>query len=412
MTPHDAAVLAFLGRSRRRLLPPLIRLTLGRPTEDDLELPPRGPDESMSAWLCRLVSLDAPRTAMGPSMSPASLDALAAHALRRAGELGLAALPLGTAGYPPGLAEIADPPPVLWSRGDPADLHRPGVAIVGSRAASSHGLAMARRLAGDLASSGLVIVSGLARGIDSAAHEAALVAGGRTVAVLGSGHDRLYPPEHAHLASRIEQSGAVISEFPPGTGARAHHFPMRNRIVSGLVPAVVVVEAPEKSGALITAGCALDQGRDVFVVPGPVLGDRNRGGHGLLRDGARLAESADDILRELGGVPNAAAALGCLGGVPNAAAALGCLGGVPNAATALGGAQQPSDPSIMPSAADPHPWLRQMTEGVDFSVDDVAAQTDLAPADVLAGLLELELAGRVHRVGGGRFVRSSGRVLT
>ncbi len=157
-----------------------------------------------------------------------------------------------------------------------------------------------RRLPGILPRTGLVIVSGLARGIDSAAHAAALSAGGKTIGVLGCGIDRIYPPEHKALAGNIEHSGAVISEFPPGVPPLPHHFPLRNRIVSGLSGAVVVVEAPEKSGALITASTALEQGRDVLVVPGPAVGGRNRGGHLLIRDGAKVVESADDILQDSG----------------------------------------------------------------------------------------------------------------
>ena len=156
------------------------------------------------------------------------------------------------------------------------------------------------QLAADLASRGLTIVSGLARGVDSAAHRGALAGGGQTIAVLGSGVDVMYPPEHAPLAREIEQRGAVVSELAPGTPPHPVFFPQRNRIISGLSRAVVVIEAGEKSGSLITARCALDQGRDVLAVPGNVLSGRNRGAHALLRDGAKIVESADDILEELG----------------------------------------------------------------------------------------------------------------
>lgn len=370
MTPHDAAVLALAGRHHRRLLLVVTAHLLGRPTEP--ELPPRIAGESMAVWLDRLTSLDARRRAAGSRLTPAAADAAAASVLSRARALGLTPVTLGTAEYPALLAQIADPPPLLWVRGQLDDLHQPGVALVGSRAASPYGLAVARRFARDLAATGMVVVSGLARGIDSAAHEAAVAAGGRTIAVLGSAHDRVYPPEHADLAGRIERAGAVVSEFPPGTGPRAHHFPLRNRIISGLVSAVVIVEAPKRSGALITAASALDQGREVFVVPGPVLGDRNRGGHGLLRDGAALAESADDVLREIGR----------------------------------------SVSPERPVGPDGHPWLGQLPEGLDFTVDEVSSRVSLPPAEILAALLELELAGRIQRTPGGRFVRCPGRVLT
>ena len=189
---------------------------------------------------------------------------------------------------------------MLWTRGARAGLQGPAVAIVGSRAASPYGLAVADRLASDLASRGIVIVSGLARGVDSAAHRGALAGGGATLAVLGSGADIIYPGEHASLAREIERSGLVMSELAPGTPPRPRFFPLRNRIISGLSRAVVVIEAGEKSGSLITARSALEQGRDVLAVPGNVLSGRNRGAHALLRDGAKIVESADDILEELG----------------------------------------------------------------------------------------------------------------
>src|SRR5438445_10692595 len=176
----------------------------------------------------------------------------------------------------------------------------PAVAIVGSRAASPYALAVAEQLAHDLAACGLVVVSGLARGVDSAAHRGAPAGAGVTVAVLGSGVDVMYPPEHESLAEEIDKAGAVASELVPGTPPQPWFFPLRNRIISGLSRAVVVIEAGEKSGSLITARCALEQGRDVLAVPGNVLSGRNRGAHGLLRDGAKIVETADDILEELG----------------------------------------------------------------------------------------------------------------
>lgn len=270
---------------------------------------------------------------------------------------------LGASAFPPLLAQIPNPPEMLWIRGDPSSCVRPAVALVGSRAATREGLLLAAELASDLTRAGFVVVSGLARGIDSAAHAAALDAGGATIAVLGTGADLVYPAEHRGLADRIAGCGALVSEFPPGTPARAFHFPLRNRIISGLSRAVVVVEAPEKSGALITAREALDQGRDVMAVPGRVAGGRNRGAHGLIRDGAKLVESAVDILQELQWPPLATPA-------------------------------------------------RRPAERVEFSVDDIARQMNLSPGDALARLLEWELTGQIQRIGSGRFVRSHGRVLT
>ena len=174
------------------------------------------------------------------------------------------------------------------------------MAIVGSRAATDYALQVAARLGAELAARGVVVASGLARGVDSAAHRGCLDAGGATVAVLGSGVDRIYPAEHADLAARICESGALVSELGPGAPPLPEHFPLRNRIISGISLAVVVVEAYDKSGSLITARCALEQGRDVMAVPGSVLSGRNRGSHALLKDGAKVVESADDILEELG----------------------------------------------------------------------------------------------------------------
>src|SRR5687767_4468292 len=192
--------------------------------------------------------------------------------------------------FPALLAQIPDPPEELWTRGDWSIFDKPAVAVVGARAASRGGMAIASAIAGDLARAGIVVVSGLARGIDSAAHVAALDAGGKTIAVLGTGIDVVYPAEHRELTERIARDGLLITEFLPGAAPEVFHFPRRNRIISGLSRGVVVVEAAEQSGSLITARLAADQGREVMVVPGPVMGGRNRGAHALIRDGAKLVE--------------------------------------------------------------------------------------------------------------------------
>ncbi|PDO11225.1 MAG: DNA protecting protein DprA [Candidatus Reconcilbacillus cellulovorans] len=204
--------------------------------------------------------------------------------------------------YPEQLRHIARPPWVIYIRGDPAVLSVPSVAVVGTRKPTAYGRRMADELAAGLAFAGIVVVSGLARGIDGAAHLGALRAGGVTVAVLGSGLDRVYPPEHAALAERIVRSGgAVVSEYPPGTLPRAGLFPERNRIIAGLSLGTVVVEASEKSGAMITASLAADAGREVFAVPGLAGAPTSRGVHLLLREGAKLTETVDDILQEIRG---------------------------------------------------------------------------------------------------------------
>lgn len=215
----------------------------------------------------------------------------------RVESLGLWVLTLESPQYPRILREIPDPPAVLFVRGGMAD--SPAVAIVGSRRCSSYGRDFARRLARGLAQAGVTVVSGGARGIDTEAHLGALEGGGRTVAVLGSGHDRPYPAENRGLFERIAERGAVVSEFPPGTPPERWNFPQRNRIISGLALGVVVVEAPAKSGALITASLALEQGRSVFAVPGLPGSWTSQGTHRLLREGARLIEGPEDVLEEV-----------------------------------------------------------------------------------------------------------------
>ena len=206
----------------------------------------------------------------------------------------------GTAGYPRLLGQIDDPPGVLFVRGRLEACDALAVAVVGARHATAYGRRVAHQLAGGLARAGYTVVSGLARGVDHAAHRGALDAGGRTIAVLGSGVLEVYPPEHADLAVEIAGRGAVISEAPPLASPKAGAFPSRNRIVSGLSLGTVVVEAADRSGALITARLAGEQGREVFAVPGPIDGRMSRGCHRLIRDGAKLVESVDDILEELG----------------------------------------------------------------------------------------------------------------
>jgi DNA processing protein len=313
--------------------------------------------------------------AVADTPPPANLSSLlrrrAAAALASARRLGIDAVPWGHARYPVLLAPIPDPPLVLWMRGDASAFDQPSVAIVGSRAATSYGLEAASRLAGDLAAAGALVVSGLARGVDSAAHRGALAAGGRTAAVLGSGVDVVYPPEHGGLCEAIAADGVVLSEWPPGTAPLPFHFPARNRIISGLSLAVVVVEAAEKSGSLITAGCALEQGRAVMAVPGNILTGRHRGCHALIRDGAAVVESAEDVLAELRSSSLRPAAR-------------------------EGAARAPADP-----------LLACMQPGESYDVESLGRETGLTAPQLLSKLLGLELQGVVRRVDGGRFVRAS-----
>ncbi len=203
-------------------------------------------------------------------------------------------------GYPENLLQIFDPPPVIFIKGSLKPADNLAIAVIGSRKPSPYGLLVAEKLAKDLAAVGVTVVSGMARGIDTAGHKGALAGGGRTIAVLGSGLDVIYPRENKRLMDKITASGAVISEYPLGTPPEHWHFPARNRIISGLSLGTVVTEAAERSGALITSDFALDQGRDVMAVPGNIVNPLSRGPHKLIKQGARLIEGAADIIEELG----------------------------------------------------------------------------------------------------------------
>jgi DNA processing protein len=219
--------------------------------------------------------------------------------LRRVEQLGLQVLTWDSPDYPRNLLSIAQSPPVLYVKGTLTPADEWAVAMVGTRHASAYGREVARELAAQLAASGVTVVSGLARGIDGVAHQAALDAGGRTIAVLGSGLDELYPPEHRQLAEAVVHSGALVSDYPPGTKPESVNFPPRNRIISGLSKGAVIVEAGESSGALITADFAAEQGRDVFAVPGSILLRSCRGTNKLIQQGAKPVLEAADILEEL-----------------------------------------------------------------------------------------------------------------
>lgn len=308
-------------------------------------------------------------------LEQASLRLYEAQAMRaRAERVGIQVVAWNDPRFPAALTTLTDLPPVLWFEGHLSATAFPAIAIVGSRAASAVAIETASRLAADLSAIGITVVSGLARGVDSAAHRAALRAG-RTIAVLGSGLDRVYPGEHQSLAKEIAQDGLVISEFPPGCPPLKHHFPLRNRLISGLSLGVVVIEASDKSGSLITASCALEQGREVMVVPGNVLTGRNKGGHALLRDGAKIVESADDIVRELGWSLASDTTHG---------------DGISRCQKAVSG----------------DPLIQQMAAGQPYGVDELTALSGLEPKRLLPRLLDLELRGFVRRAGGGRFLRA------
>jgi DNA processing protein len=305
------------------------------------------------------------------------------HEIAEARRAGARMLCFGEPDYPAGLMDQPDAPPVLWIQGDAALLNRPMVALVGARNASSLGLRMARRLAETLGAAGYVIVSGLARGIDAEAHAAALPTG--TVAVMAGGVDRTYPDENAALAAQIAAQGCRLSEQPMGTEPQARHFPLRNRIVSGLARAVVVVEAASRSGSLITARAALDQGREVLAVPGHPFDARAAGCNMLIRDGATLVRGADDVIEAL--------------------AAAGLVPPRPVAAwTALPGPLPEQRPLEEISAL--HGRILARLGPSPLAEDQLIRDLALPAARVLPELLSLELDGRIQRQAGGLISRA------
>lgn len=282
--------------------------------------------------------------------------------------------------YPAPLKAIEDAPPLLLVKGNPAVLRKPALAVVGARNASVNGRKLAGMLAGDVARAGWSIISGMARGIDGAAHEAVLAAGGVTVAVLAGGADVIYPPEHAKLHARIAETGAVISEVAPGTEPTAAGFPRRNRIISGASRGVLVVEATLKSGSLITARLAGEQGRDVFAVPGSPLDPRAQGPNSLIRDGATLVERAEDILSVLAGPAQEIS-------IP------------------IQNMRIDSQPIENVSTPDSEALRRRVEAALGpgpTAVDEVVRQCQVSAALVATALMELELAGRLERHPGNR----------
>jgi DNA processing protein len=358
------------------------------------------PDAGLAAWLRlagvpglgprtmrRLLGeLGLPEAVLGASHATLARivgEALAARVQAKGDEAGIAAgldwaaqdgnavITLADAEYPPQLLEIADPPPLLYVRGDPRLLARRALAIVGARNATPQGLANAQNFARAFSQAGLTIVSGLALGVDAAAHRGALDGEGSTIAVLGTGVDLAYPARNAALYERIGASGALVSELPLGTPALAANFPRRNRLISGLAHGVLVVEAAVSSGSLITARTAAEQGRDVFAVPGSIHSPMAKGCHALIKQGAKLVESAADVLDELG-----------------------VLTARPG--TTIGSAIESDGPAGALLALLGH-------EACD--VDTLAERAGLTPAEVSSMLLTLELDGRVASLPGGRVQR-------
>lgn len=290
----------------------------------------------------------------------------------------------GGAGYPQSLTEVPDAPPILWAIGDIGLLDRPAVGMVGARNASSLGMRMARRLGLGLSEAGFTVASGLARGIDTAAHEAALEAEGRTIAVMAGGIDVIYPAENAGLARQIDAHGCRISEHPPGLEPQARHFPLRNRIVAGLSRAVVVVEAAAKSGSLITAKAALDYGRDVMAVPGHPFDARASGCNMLIRDGALLVRGPQDVLEALGAPTR---------DLPDPALRLPPLPG-PEAT-----------PRPLKEVALLHSMILNRLGPSPLAEDQLMRDLNVTSAQLAPELLSLELDGRISRQAGGLLAR-------
>jgi len=294
-------------------------------------------------------------------------------------ERGVRPVARGAEGYPPPLEDIPDPPSLLYVRGtiEPAD--QLAIALVGSRKCTPYGIRIAERLAASLARVGLTVVSGLARGIDAAAHRGALTAGGRTIAVLANGLAEVYPPEHEGLAREVAAAGALISESPMRQEPIAGLFPQRNRVISGLSLGVVVVEASPKSGSLSTAKHAMEQNREVFAVPGPVDSLASRGCHYLIRDGARLVETVDDILEELGPLVREIRA-------------------------------GPGEPAVRHPAelslSDQERSLLNRLDDHPVAVDALIVASGLTPSQVMATLSVLEMRRLVRRLPGPAFVRA------
>lgn len=275
-------------------------------------------------------------------------------------------------GYPELLTVLSDPPLGLFVRGALPD--GPAVAVVGSRRATAYGRQVAGLIARELAAAGVAVISGMARGVDAAAHRGALEGGGPTVAVWGTGPDRVYPAEHRRLADEIAEHGALATEYLPGTPPRRHHFPQRNRILAGMAPATVVVEAAARSGALVTARLALEEGREVFAVPGSILSELSVGPNTLLRLGARPLLTPRELLDELG-------------------------------VTAAAAAQ-------VAAGRNDHGVLAVLQGGEALAVDDLAERTRTEVPQLLAELLELELAGHVERQADGRYCLARVRPAT
>ena len=353
------------------------------------------------ATFCRLVQLlGSPESVLSSSlerlMEVGRVDAVLARAIRQGPDqssresiekelkklkqLRLSVITFQDEIYPPRLKTISDPPPLLYISGLLNRADHQAVAVVGSRKATASGRHLTEELSRDLAHLGVTVVSGLARGIDAAAHRGALTAGGRTVAVVGCGVDRTYPPEHHTLRKQIESNGAVVGELPLGSFPHGHHFPRRNRIISGMCMGVIVTEATINRGSLITARLAADQGREVFAVPGFVKAETSRGPNGLIKQGAKLVENVDDVLEEL----------------------LPQLDAETRERLVKRAAREATTPG-RPDEKEAVVYNLLSWEAVH--IDDLIEKTELSAADVSSSLLSMELKGLLRRLPGHFYIR-------
>jgi DNA processing protein len=313
---------------------------------------------------------------------------LAQQECAKATEMGATIVALSHAEYPPRLKEIYDPPVVLFVRGDVGLLSKPGIAVVGTRHPTPYGSGMAERLSTDLAAHGLVIISGMARGVDTASHRGALAAKGKTMAVFGTGIDVPYPKENTRLSEQIlAMGGALVSEFPIGTFPAPQNFPIRNRIISGMSVGVLVVEAAEYSGTRITSRCALEQNRDVYAVPGNVTNKNSWGPNTLIKQGAKLVATWEDVWEELPAEIQATLSAG------------------------WNESLEPATASLFPdAAASPHEKkiLKLIKPDESTHIDQLVEmlEAELSSSEIFAALFELELNGKIRQLPGKNFVRT------
>jgi len=347
-----------------------------------------GPEKVLRASLTELEGTGI-QAVSAQSLATGKSAELAREEIARAAAADVGIISMDDPFYPPRLKEIYDPPLILYVRGSPDVLIKPGIAMVGTRHPTPYGTGMAERLACDLAAQGLVIISGMARGIDTAGHRGAISAKGKTVAVFGTGVDVIYPKENSRLSEQIlALGGAIISEFPLGTFAAPQNFPIRNRILSGMSVGVLVIEAAEYSGTRITARCALEQNRDVFAVPGNVTNKNSWGPNTLIKQGAKLVATWEDVWEEL---------------PPDVTLALSPLFSPESSG--------PKTASLFPDEALPPHEKRILsllkadeTTHIDEIVEKL--ETEMSSSEIFAALFELELAGKVRQLPGKNFVKS------